>query len=121
LTANTDRQPKQPISSPPSDGPIAIVAPPAIAIPPKTLLGGASSPASAALRRISIIAVGYPADVPNPINTRAHTNIARWCDSAQRTADEHHSDADQKDAPRSELLGQPAGGRLPDGTSQIQT
>src|SRR5246127_1985752 len=85
FTANTDRQPNQPISSPPSDGPIAIVAPPAIAIPPKTVLGGCSSPASAARRRISIIAVGYPADVPNPINTRAHTNIARLSATAPNT------------------------------------
>ncbi len=51
---------------------------PAMAIPPRTPPGGASSPASWARRRISTIAQGNAAEVPMPTSTRATVSIARF-------------------------------------------
>ena len=58
LTRNAARQLNQPINSPPIVGPIATVAAPAMARPPRTPLGGEFKPTAAARRRISSMADG---------------------------------------------------------------
>ena len=79
LTRNVERQPRKFTSTPPMGGPTAIVTVPAIDRPPSTPPGGSLKPATVARRRMIIIAVGYPAEVPIPIRTRATATVGMSC------------------------------------------
>jgi hypothetical protein len=79
LTRKVERQPRRSTSTPPMGGPTATVTVPAMVRPPSTRPGGSLIPARIVRRRMITIAVGYPAEVPIPIRTRATASVGMSC------------------------------------------